>query len=155
MNVLISSLLQNPLWNSCGACNLVPKFIRLFIYVVGCSLAVPRLCCCVWAFSGCGKQGLLSRGSAQVSHRGAFSGGGTRVLEPVDCNSCGAELLFLLGSVGLSPRLLTMGPTAVVPWLSCSEARGMEPTFPASAGKFFTTHPPGNPPKIFLQCLHP
>ena len=39
----------------CAACFLKNKFIYLFLF-----LAVLGLRCCVWAFSSCGEQGLLS-----------------------------------------------------------------------------------------------
>ena len=126
LNVLISSLLQDSLWNYYGACNLVPKFICWFIYLVSYSLAVPRLYCWVWAFSSCGEHGLLSRCGAQVSHCGTFPGGGTRTLEPMDYNSCSIELLLWPSSVAGSPRLLTTGQIVGVHQLSCSEAWGTD-----------------------------
>ena len=151
MNVLISSLLQLTLWNYCGACNCVPKCICLFIYVVSYSLVVPRLHCWVTAFSSCGTQGLPSRRGAQVSHCGAFSGG-TRALEPMGYKSCSTEPLPLLGSVGVSPRLLTTGPTAVMHWRNCSEAwgtvQGPNPHLLHQQANSLPLIPQGNAPKF-------
>ena len=45
-------------------------FKFLFIYL---SLATPGLCCCAWAFSSCGGQGLLSSCGTRASHCGGFS----------------------------------------------------------------------------------
>ena len=36
-------------------------------------LAVVGLCCCAWAFSSCGRQGLLASFGAQAAHSGGFS----------------------------------------------------------------------------------
>ena len=34
-------------------------FLKKFIYLINLFLAVLGLCCCAWAFSSCGEQGLL------------------------------------------------------------------------------------------------
>ena len=34
-------------------------FVLLFKFVIYLYMLVPGLCCCAWAFSSCGKQGLL------------------------------------------------------------------------------------------------
>ena len=43
-------------------------------------MAVLGLCCCAWAFSSCGEQGLLFRCGAWGSHCGGFSCCGVRAL---------------------------------------------------------------------------
>ena len=105
---------------------LVYLFIHSFIH----SLAALGLRCCVWAFSSCGKQGLLfvalhgllllqSTGSRRVG----FSSCGSRALER-RLSSCGTRASLLRGMWNL-PR------------------PGLEPVSPALAGGFLTTAPPG------------
>ena len=101
---------------------LVPLDLKYCVYLF---LAVLGLCCCVRAFSSWGEQGLLSRSIVQVSHCGGFS----------CCRAWAPGMQALV---------------AVVHRLSCSESCGIlvpqprtEPMFPALAGWFLTTGPPG------------
>ena len=62
------------------------------------------------------------------------------------------RLLIAMASLAASPRLYSTGSIVVAPKLSYSPAymwdlprSGIEPVFPALAGRFFTTEPPGNP----------
>ena len=83
------------------------------------------LCRCTWAFSSCRQWGLRSSFSVQASHCGGFS-------------CCKAWALGLEGSA------------VVAHGLSCLMACGflvarpmIEPVFPALAGGFLSTMPPG------------
>ena len=58
-------------------------FLSLFLTVLG-------LHCCVWAFSGCGKQGLLSS-VLRASHSGGFSCCGAQALGQSDFSGCGTR----------------------------------------------------------------
>ena len=62
-------------------------------------LAVVGLSCCMWAFSSCGEQGLLSC-CAWASRWSGFSCGGAGALGRMGFSSCRAwaEQLQLLGS---------------------------------------------------------
>ena len=48
------------------------------------------LCCYAWAFSSCGKQGLLFSYGVQPSHCNDFSDFGTQALECLGFSSCGS-----------------------------------------------------------------
>ena len=60
--------IKDCIWELGRFCSLLK--IYLFIYLF---LSVLGLCCCKWAFSGCGTQGLLSSCGAQASHYSGFS----------------------------------------------------------------------------------
>ena len=51
-------------------------------------LAVLGLRCCMWAFSSCSQQGLLSSCGGLASHCGGFSGCGAQALGHVGFWSC-------------------------------------------------------------------
>ena len=70
-----------------------------FKYVCMYLLAVVGLSCCMWAFSSCGEQGLLSC-CAWASRWSGFSCGGAGALGRMGFSSCRAwaEQLQLLGS---------------------------------------------------------
>ena len=55
-------------------------------------MAALGLCCCMWAFSSCRQQGLLSSYTTRASHCGGFS-------------SCGAWAVGHVGSVLVAHRL--------------------------------------------------
>ena len=106
-------------------------FIYLFIYLF---LAVLGLCFCARAFSSCGKRGplfIVVRGpltivaSLVAEHR----------LQTRRLSSCGSRA-HLLHGMWDSPR------------------PGLEPVFPALAGRFSTTAPPGKPvPVLKWICI--
>ena len=98
------------------------KFIYLFLAVLG-------LCFCARAFSSCGERGplliavhgpLTITASLVAEHR----------LQTRRLSSCGSRAQLLRGMWDL-PR------------------PGLEPVFPALAGGFSTTAPPGKPPSYF------
>ena len=64
-------------------------------------LAVLGLQCCMWAFSSCSQQGLLSSCGGLASHCGGFSGCGMWIL-----SGAGIEPVFLTLAGGFS----TTGP---------------------------------------------
>ena len=108
----------------------VSFYLKLFFLVAPCLCRSARaLCCCTQAFSGCGKQELLSSCSSRASHCGCFS----------CCR------VWALGHTW---------PTVVVAQgLNCSSAcgilipwPGIEPESPGLAGRFLTTGPPGKSP---------
>ena len=101
--------------------------INLFIYLF---LATLGLCCCTRAFSSCGKWGplfiavcgpLTIAASVVAEHR----------LQTRRLSSCGSRAQLLRGMWDL-PR------------------PGLEPVYPALAGGFSTTAPPGKPPVICI-----
>ena len=47
-------------------------FINLIVAVLGLPCGAQALCCCTWAFSSCGKWGLLSSCGALASHCSGF-----------------------------------------------------------------------------------
>ena len=79
----------------------------LFLSLPFLLLTVLTLCWCIWAFSSCCKQGLLSSCSGQASHGSGFS-------------CCGARGLTSCGSQALEHRLSSCGSLAY-----CSVARGI------------------------------
>ena len=90
----------------------------------------PRLC--ARAFSSCGK-----RGPPFIAVRGPLTVAASLVaehrLQTRGLSSCGSRAQLLCGMWDL-PR------------------PGLEPVFPALAGGFSTTAPPGKPSKIALKC---
>ena len=101
------------------------KFIYLFVY-----LAALGLRCCARAFSSCGERGplliavrvpLTVATSLVVEHR----------LQTRRLSSCGSWAQLLRGMWDLP------GP-------------GIEPVFPALAGRFSTTAPPGKPLVLYF-----
>ena len=91
-------------------------------------MALQGLHCCVWAFSSCGKPGLLF--------------------------SCKAQWLLLSQNTGSRCQ----GSVAVAHGLSCPVAcgifvlgPGIKPMFPALAGGFLTTGPPGKSQECLLN----
>ena len=83
---------------------------------------------CMWAFSSCGKRGLLSSCDAQASHWDHFSCCKAQAL------GAQAQLLWCIGLVAPQPGDLPRP--------------GIERMSPALAGRFLTTRPPGKP-RIF------
>ena len=95
-------------------------------------------------FSSCGEQGLLSSCGAWASHCGGFSCCGARILECTGCSSCGPWALeHRLNSCG-TQSLLLQGMWDL-------PGSGIEPVFPALAGRFFSTEPPGKPLLLFIN----
>jgi len=80
----------------------------LFIYF----LAILHLHCCVWAFSSCLEQRLLSSCGAQASHGGGFS-------------CCRAQALGCGPLVVAAHGLESTGSVVLVQGLSCSTASGI------------------------------
>ena len=70
--------------------NTIQKLISKLIYLF---MAVLGLCCCTWAFSSCSERELLSscRSSAWVFHCNGLSCCGSKAVEHVGFNSCGAR----------------------------------------------------------------
>ena len=104
------------------------------------------LCCCTWAFSSCGERGLLfiavcglliAVASLVVEH-------GLKGARASAVVACG---LSSRGSRAPECRLSSCGARAQ---LLCSmwdpPGPGIEPMFPALAGGFLTTVPPGKSP---------
>ena len=95
-------------------------FLNKFIYLF--SLAALGLCCCVWAFSGCG---------SQASHCGGFS-------------CCRAQALGTQASVVVAHRLSSCGSRAqLLHGMWDLPGPGLEPVSPALAVGFLTTAPRG------------
>ena len=122
---------------------LVTKLFSFFIlfYFVYLSLAALGLRCCTRAFSSCSEWGLLFV-AVRGSHCSGFSCCGARALG-AGFSSCSSRALERrLSSCGARASLLhgmwdLPGP-------------GLEPMFPALAGGFLTTAPPG---KSLSYCL--
>jgi len=89
-------------------------------------MAVLGLCCCTWAFSVCGKHGLVSSCWMWASHCGGFF-------------CCRA---WALGCVGLSNCCTQVHLTHNM-WRILIPGPGIEPMPPALAGGFLTTGPLG------------
>ena len=96
--------------------------MNLFILFI---LSALGLCCCARAFSSCGKRGPLF-----IAVRGPLTVAASLVaehrLQTRRLSSCGSRAQSLRGMWDL-PR------------------PGLEPVFPALAGRFSTTAPPGKP----------
>ena len=96
-------------------------------------MTVLGLHCCAWAFSSCGKQGLLL----------------VAVCRPLI--TMGSLVAGAWASVGMVPRLKSTGSIAVAHVLSCSVAREIFPDQESNPcllhrqHGFFTTEPPGEP----------
>ena len=106
--------------------------IYVFIYLF---LAVLGLCCCVRAFSSCGKRGPLF-----ITVRGPLTVAASPVaehrLQTHRLSSCGSRAQLLRGMWD-PPR------------------PGLEPVPPALAGRFSTTVPPGKPSKfLFIYFIY-
>ena len=86
-------------------------------------MAALSLCCCAQAFSICGKQGLLFI-AVRRSHRGGLS-------------CCGAWALGTQASAVVAHRLSCSAACGIFP------RPGIEHVFPALAGRFLSTVPPG------------
>ena len=86
-------------------------------------IAVLGLHCCTWAFSRCSEQGLPSSCDTGASHCGCFSCCGAWALK-CGLSNCSTWAWLPHGTWKLP------GP-------------GTEPMFPALAGRFLTTGPPG------------
>ena len=105
-------------------------------------MAALGLCCCAWTFSSCGKWWLLCC-SARASHCGGFSCCGARALG-VRASVVVAHGLSSCGSRALERRLSSCGTRAqLLDGMWDLPRRGLEPAFPALAGGFLTTVPPG------------
>ena len=105
-----------------------------FIFVSNSFLAVLGLRFCARAFSSCGERGPLF-----IAVRGPLTVVASVVaehrLQTRRLSSCGSRAQLLRGMWDL-PR------------------PGLEPMYPALAGRFSTTAPPGKPSTVFyLQCL--
>ena len=96
-------------------------------------MTVLGLHCCAWAFSSCGKQGLLL----------------VAVCRPLI--TMGSLVAGAWASVGMVPRLKSTGSIAVAHVLSCSVAREIFPDQESNPcllhrqHGFCTTEPPGEP----------
>ena len=125
------------------------KFIYLFNLFI---LAVLGLRCCAWAFSNCSKQELLFIG-VWASHCGGFSccraralGAWASVVVACGLSSCGSRALeHRFSSCGARAQLLRGMWDPPRP--------GIEPVFPALAGGFSTTAPPGKPLSSFQALV--
>ena len=98
-------------------------------------MAALGLCCCTWAFSSCGEQGLLF-----VVVRGLLI---------VVASRCRTRVLGTRALVVAARGLSSCGSWALERRLSSYGVRdlpgpGLEPVSPALAGGFLTTVPPGN-----------
>ena len=96
-----------------------------FCFVLLVFVAVLRL------LSRCPKSGLLSSHAAYSSHCSDFSRCGGWARGPTGFRSCGAPAELPQGMWNLP-------------------GQGIEPVFPALAGRFLTTEPPGKSPFIVL-----
>ena len=56
-------------FGKCRSDLLIFKIFMIYLFI----LAALGLCCCAWAFSSCGKQGLISSQGVWASHCGGFS----------------------------------------------------------------------------------
>ena len=83
---------------------------KIFIYLF---LAVLGLCFCAWAFSSCGKQGLLSGCCVLASHCSVFC--------------CRIQVLGAWTSVVVACWLQSVGSVVVEQRLSCPAACGIFP----------------------------
>ena len=113
-------------------------FKDLFLFY---SLAVPGLCCCTWAFSGCSGLGapLWVQCEGFSGWRLLFCGEpapGTWTSVAVTCR------LSSCGSLALEHRLSSCG-TRVIRGTWDLPGSGIEPKSPTLAGGFFTIKPPG------------
>ena len=121
-------------------------FIYLFIYLF---LAALGLCCCARAFSICGM-----RGSLFAAVRVLLTVVASLVVEH-KLQAYGLQQLWHTGSVVVAHRLQSAVSVVVAHRLSCSVACGIFPDqgsnlwFPALAGGFLTTAPPGKSPILF------
>ena len=115
-------------------------FLYLYIYLFGAALG---LCCCARAFCSCSEWRLI--------FVAVF-----RLLIVVASLCCGARALGTWASVVVACRLSSCGSRALKHRLSSCGTRaqllrgmwdlpgpGLEPVFPALAGRFLTTAPPG------------
>ena len=82
--------------NSHGCCSLKCRFLSFIVYFIYLLVVGLGLCCCAWAFSSCGPQGLLSGCGAWASRGGSFScsgaqvpGAGASAVVGCSLNSCG------------------------------------------------------------------
>ena len=111
--------------------NLFFKLINFFIYLF---LVLLCLRFCARAFSSCGKWGSLF-----IAVRGPLTIVASLVaehrLQTRRISSCGSRAQLLRGMWDL-PR------------------PGLEPVFPALAGRFSTTAPPGKPKSSFVKWTH-
>ena len=102
-----------------------------YLFILLSFLAVLGLPCCVRAFSSCGKWGLLSVAVCKL----------LIVVASLVAEHGSRCMGFIVAACGLS----SMGSVVVAQGLSCPMARwdfsrpGIEPVFPALAGKFFWT----------------
>ena len=102
----------------------------LFIY-----LAALGLCCCAWAFSSCGEQGLLF-----IAVRGLLIAVASLVAEHW-FQVHGVQQLWLVGSRAQAQQLWHTGLVLHGTW--DLPRPGLEPVCPELAGGFLTTAPPG------------
>ena len=99
--------------------------------------------------SSCGEQGLLSSRGVQASRCGGFSCA-ARALGHAGFSSC-SHGLSSCGAQGLGHKLSTCGIRAQLLCGMWDLSRpGIKPVFPASAGGFFTTVPPGKPLNFYV-----
>ena len=96
------------------------------------------LCCCRLFCSG-SNRGILSSWGAQTSHCSGFSRGRAWAVGCVDFSSC--------SSWALEQRLNSCSTCGMGDLLGL----GIEHVSPVLAGRFFTTEPPGKPPRLLKE----
>ena len=107
------------------------SFLNLFLTMLG-------LCCCRLFCSG-SNRGILSSWGAQTSHCSGFSRGRTWAVGCVDFSSC--------SSWALEHRLDSCSTCGMGDLLGS----GIEHVSPVLVGRFFTTEPPGKPPRLLKE----
>ena len=122
-----------------------------FIYFIYLFLSALGLCCCAWAFSSCGKQGLLF-----VAVRGLLLAVASLVAEH-GLQVRGLQQLWHKGSGVVARGFQSTGSVVVAHGLSCSAVcgifpdQGLNPCPLPMAGGFLTTAPPGKSLRHFFQ----
>ena len=105
-----------------GSWDFIFMYVGIYLFIYG----LLGLCCCTWAFSSCGKHGLVSSCWMWASHCGGLS-------------CCRA---WALGCVGLS----SCNTQVQLPhnmWRTLIPGPGIEAMSPALPGGFLTTGPVG------------
>ena len=119
--------------------------IMCILFICYFILAALGLCGCLWAFSACGKQGLLSSCAAQASHCSGFSCCRAWVLG-MQASVVAARGLSTCGTQAPELRLSNRGFGALLPLGMWNLPKpGVEPMSPALAGGFLTSGPQGSP----------
>ena len=127
------------LWFPQGMCPVVGLLVHTVMCFLSFFLAALGLCCCPWASSSCGEQGLPSNCSRQTSRCGGFSRcrAGSRAC---GLSSCDAQAYLLHGIWDLL-------------------GSGIKPMSSVLEGGFLTAWPPGKLHMVvsfllFLRNLH-